>query len=406
MANNCTILFLLRGYNDIDHIAPIIWKASQNDLVCYYYFVDKDYSDDYRIEFVRRSGAKMIYSPPLNSYHKHLRHKIPFHGLRRIVDRLVANLIGTRILITYKINSVVSEWAGPYGREMAEYFLRPAKLLRIPSFSVPHGYHYWTNLVVNETVKSYVDKHDQLPSFENRKIYTAYVVQTQNIRQYYLAHGMPKTTLYVLGSARFSNEWQSINFGICPHSEVKTGQSWRLTILFFIPDWSYFIDREATITLLSRIAQLPNVQLLIKQNTRGTGQLTHSEEDELKSINRNCLIVGDNYHSPDLIDQSDCIINFASSIGIEAILQDKIVCNPRYLTSNSTIFDDSGVVTDTLGLSETIDFLSSLIIGKHNQLDSEKIQNFLIEHVYAGSIDSDVLDNYVNVIAGNLNSTE
>ncbi len=401
MANNCTILFLLRGYNDIDHIAPIIWKASQNDLVCYYYFVDKDYSDDYRIEFVRRSGAKMIYSPPLNSYHKHLRHKIPFHGLRRIVDRLVANLIGARILITYKINSVVSEWAGPYGREMAEYFLRPAKLLRIPSFSVPHGYHYWTNLVVNETVKSYVDKHDQLPSFENRKIYTAYVVQTQNIRQYYIAHGMPTNTLCVLGSTRFSKEWQSINLSICPHSTVTGGESWTLTILFFIPDWSYFIDREATITLLSRIAQLRNIRLLIKHNTRGTGRLTQSEEDNLKSINSNCLIVGDDYHSPDLIAQSDCIINFASSIGIEAILQGKIVCNPRYLTSNSTIFDDSGAVTDTLDLPETVDFLSDLISGKNHLTDKQKIATFLTEHVFAGSLNTEVLDKYVNVIAGN-----
>ena len=51
------ILFLLRTYNDIDHFAPIMWKAASSNWPTYFVFIDKDYSDDYRIRYVIENGG-------------------------------------------------------------------------------------------------------------------------------------------------------------------------------------------------------------------------------------------------------------------------------------------------------------------------------------------------------------
>ena len=399
MANRTKILFLLRSYNDIDHIVPIIWKALGYGLKCYYIFVDNDFSDDYRINFVRSRGARQITTSFLIDYHQITRKRIPFYFLRRIVDRVVALGVGTKILLTYKIDSVVNEWSGPYGREMAEYFLRSATLLRIPRFCVPHGYHYWTNTVINESVRTYVKKHGQLPSFSNRRQYTAYIVQTNNIRQYYLAHRMPPKTIYVLGSTRFSREWQKINSEICPKSSLAMTVRQPCNVLFFVPDWSYYIDRAATISLLLGVAQLTNICLLIKQNTRGTGGLTPTEIESLDSPTSDYIVIGDEHHSTDLISQSHCVINFASSIGFEAMLQGKVVCNPCYLTANNTIFDKSGAVIDTFSKSETLRFVASISEGRKNFPGQDIVSRFLLEHVYAGTEKTEVLDRYVQLIA-------
>ena len=41
------ILFLLRTYNDIDHISPIIWKSATAGCHVFFVFVGRDYSDDF-----------------------------------------------------------------------------------------------------------------------------------------------------------------------------------------------------------------------------------------------------------------------------------------------------------------------------------------------------------------------
>ena len=49
--------FFLRAYNDIDHIAPVIWKFIQKDKNPILIFnTDIDYENDYRIKFLLSEG--------------------------------------------------------------------------------------------------------------------------------------------------------------------------------------------------------------------------------------------------------------------------------------------------------------------------------------------------------------
>ena len=77
---------------------------------------------------------------------------------------------------------------------------------------------------------------------------------------------------------------------------------------------------------------------MIKGTTREIDGLYESEKEQLAKIS-NVKFADNSIPSPVLIRWSDLVINFASSIGLEAIMQKKPVCNPRYLHTNDSIFE-------------------------------------------------------------------
>ena len=398
MSKQRKVLFLLRSYNDIDHIAPIIWKAINANVCCFYFFSDQTLEIDYRVQFLDQHGAIRLQASALSFYHR-VRGSIRPRIFRRSLDYFVSFSIAAWYLITRDISCIVNEWSGPFGREMAEYFLRAGSLLKLKSICVPHGYHFWTNTVINRVVKEYVEHHGCLPDFSDRAQYTAYVVQTNNVRDYYLAHGMPADKLRVLGSARFCAEWRRTLIELLPKGRINRSPKHVFSILMFIPDWSYFINRQATLSLINALTKLSGIFLMIKQNTRGTGTIGLEELDS-STDRRKLRIIGDEFHSPSLIAQSDCLINFASSIGLEGLGQGKPVLNPIYLNGNTTIFDRSGAVIDALSEMQLIHSVQELQNKDTSRLPlPETIANFLDEHVNAGRSAESILQGYVDLIS-------
>lgn len=397
MSKQRQVLFLLRSYNDIDHIAPIIWKAINANIRCFYFFSDQALDMDYRVQFLDRHGAIRLRAPALSFYHR-ARGCIRPRVLRRTLDYFVSFSIGAWYLITRSISCIVNEWSGPFGREMAEYFLRAGSFLKLTSICVPHGYHFWTNTVINLNVKKHLERHGSLPDFSDRAQYSAYVVQTKNVRDYYLAHGMPANKIRVLGSARFCAEWRKTLMDFSPKAKIDRSPEHVFSILMFIPDWSYFINRQATLSLINALAKLSGILLMIKQNTRGTGTIGFEELESLTD-RRKVRIVGDELHSPSLISQADCLVNFASSIGLEGLGQGKPVLNPTYLNGNTTIFDRSGAVIDASSEMQLIQSVQELRNKNTSELPlPETIENFLHEHVNASLPAESILQGYVDLI--------
>ena len=205
------VLFLLRTYNDIDHITPVIWKTARSGWPTFFLFVDKDYSEDYRIKFIEEHGAKKIRSIFIEGYYGKVRNSIPLKLLQKVVDRLVAYSIGFIFIFCRRIDVIASEWSGPFGRARAEYFLRPAHLLHIPIFSLPHGYFMWRNSLFNRKLVALAEIHKKPLDFSNRNWFTKYVVQTFEHKSENVKYGMNPDKIIVLGSARFCKEWSDTN---------------------------------------------------------------------------------------------------------------------------------------------------------------------------------------------------
>ena len=137
--NQKNVLFLLRAYNDLDHIAPIIWKMSSVDIPTFYMFVDNQFRDDYRVKLFVNSGAQEIRSSTLDSYYNNLRKRLRWETLIRWSDGVLSRVLGSRFLIKNNIGVVVAEWGGPDGKSKMPFVLRPARRLGIPTVAVPMG---------------------------------------------------------------------------------------------------------------------------------------------------------------------------------------------------------------------------------------------------------------------------
>ena len=53
------IAFFIRGYNDVDHLVPIVWKMSSRDIDVNVYSLSPDFDidNDYRLNFLRDAGV-------------------------------------------------------------------------------------------------------------------------------------------------------------------------------------------------------------------------------------------------------------------------------------------------------------------------------------------------------------
>ena len=395
------ILFLLRTYNDIDHIAPVIWKTVSVGWPTFFLFVDQDYSADYRIRFLENSGAKKISSIPIEWYDEKARHWIPVKLFRRVVDRLVAHSFGLFLLFTRRIGVIASEWGGPYGRARSEYFLRPANMFHIPVYSLPHGYFLWRNHLFNRRLLELYDCQGGFPDFSNRNWFTKYVVQSDEHKCENIKYGMNPEKLVVLGSARFCEEWSDINLNLLLENcalEKHRG----FTVVFFLPHWDYNVNRDKCIDLLVKLSQKEDITLNIKAHTRGTGALT-AKEIKLLSQYDNVKLPNDLVHSTMLVYCSDVIINFGSSIAFEALRQGKPVINPTYLHENGTFFDRSEAVIDVNDEVGTLRAIDQLKLGKSPCIEPDQVSQFLCDRLEVGQQGQDVLQTYVDLLAGKEN---
>jgi len=391
------ILFLLRTYNDIDHIAPVIWKAAKSGCGTFFLFVGEDYSEDYRIRFLLDLGASRVRSSTIEWYHASLRPMIAVSLLRKIVDRLVSYTVGVHLLKRWKTQVIVTEWCGPYGREKAIYYLQASGLLALPTYSLPHGYLIFTNPQFNRLLTKKYKSNREVPDFAERNWYTKYVVQSEEHKSLNIAWGMINEKLVVLGSARFCREWSEINQRLLLGNEKTRSKSKRYRVIFFLPHWDYNVHREKCIKLLEMISRLTDVYLEVKAHTRGSGSLT-TEEINRVTLRGNASFINEGTHSTELVNRADVVISFGSSVGFEALRQEKLMINPTYLHDNQTIFDETNVVIDASDEQSVVQAIVDHKLSQNHYIDRNLVQKFLQYRVDAGFGRREVLQDYVDLL--------
>jgi len=396
-----TILFLFRAYNDIDHIVPIAWKVVDSGASVAFLFVSSDFSHDYRIEFLVTAGAQKLESKLIRRYFENVRNKIPGHVLKRLIDLALAYTVGRSLLKKNSVTTIVNEWSGPVGNQMAEFFIRPGRAMGIPIMAFPHGHRIEVNWDMNATAWDAVKKTGRPPSLAERNLYTWYVVQNGAAKQFGIASAIREEKLKVLGSARYSPEWHRINLQLSCSRTSTLPLSQRFRVAFFLRHWVYHVDRQKCLELLRRLGGISGLELIIIGHTRGrdAGGLTVKEENTfLEKKNITYISVGD--QSTSLISESDVVVAYGTSIAFEALLQNRAVCNPKFLTSNETIFNGSGVVYDAATIEDTIAFIYNQMSRTPWVPERPVVQAFLKKHLSDGDDPATILDKYKALVLG------
>ena len=224
-------LFFIRHFNDIDHIAPVVWKMhSENHPVEVYCMnLGYDISSDYRLVYLRDLGVRVayLYDNQKNDsgfLHSKLLSAILFfyscNAFGPPSGKIASWLLGGLTSLPAKFGGLLfrlfrrlyydSEWAVTFlvkARAKALCFdhvmpslyvvnplLEAAKRLSIPSIALPHGIYLYTN----EDTKPKSTESRKVSKFNQYD----YIVVPNQLRKSVLENaGVEGKKIFVLGSA-------------------------------------------------------------------------------------------------------------------------------------------------------------------------------------------------------------
>lgn len=385
-----TYAFFLNSFNDVDNMTPVIWKfLEKRESTIVIFGTDFDYNNDYRINFLQEKYGLEIFDFP-SEYGNTIRHKIKYiFGAYKLYEDF---------LIQHDVSVCIFEWTVYYGSSIQNMFFGAAKRLKVPVISIPHGVAIYTNMDIMELQREIYQKTGKYRTtniFNHIDLWVDpnYVTQKQHI----IGAGVDPDISEVWGSARYYPDWAKANLERCPKFTPSKSTEGIIKLVFMLPHWAYNVDVCESVRLIKKLAYLPWVYTIIKDHTRGGGGLNDEFRKELNSLPNVEATVS--AHSPSLIQWSDVVINFGSSIGIEAILQDKILINPSYLHTNQTFFEETGSAYEPENTDELIEILDN--IRKNDLIPIPEVNkiNLLEVGVYGGKKEYDILEYYYERIS-------
>lgn len=411
-------LFFLRAFNDIDHLTGLIDRFSEKGhevhVILFSEFMD--YDNDYRIQYLKNktnivfhnlidptfgilSGSKKL------SFTERIYKKIILRARKRdFIGKVIHKLFFNRteeynFLIKNNITQCIFEWGEPGSRgESQRKFFEVARSLGIKTFCLPHG----CNIYTSPCVTDYQVKLASKGKFNSLKKYSDYdylVLQNRTRRDQFVSLGCNSNKTQYWGSVRFDPNWQKKNLELCPKFTSTNNCKDKVKVVFMHHQFKYRLHEEKIWKLLNNLIELDWVYLIIKDSTREG--LTLSSDEFYKKIEnyKNVERVGNNVHSPALIQWSDCVINFGSSIAIESILQGKTLITASYLHENETLFERYPEASCLASSSESIINTLERIKNNENTIELEYKNNPVInEVVYGGKGHHDVIDFYYKTI--------
>lgn len=428
-------LFFIRDFNDVDHIAPIVWKMVSNKYPVAVYCLSPQYdiNSDYRLSFLKRLGVEVDYVyhtdyQNLGMLHRILRflyflsftierkmqinYRFAFSPLRNFIQNQ-ARLIGDRLYSFAKNKFYDLQWASNFierksakalsfdwvkpKNTVVDVFLTAARMLSVPTLSLPHGVFVYTN-------DSVAIRSRPLPTFEKLNRYD-YVIAQNELRQgFMIKSGLDPERISVLGSTRYCNEWIRQNNKILPRMlNLNKKDAKKLRLVFMTTKLRYRVKQDELMKALDLLANFDDIEIVIKPHTRSGRE--SSIYDKLP-----ILKIAD-ASSVELCEWADVILVIGSSIMVEALIQDKPLLYLKYLHANTTLYEEFGacwIIHDENELKKAI--MSLKADKKSVPYRSKDVMRFITEFVYGGRKDRDVLGDYeqfiVNCVSDKKQSVE
>lgn len=392
-------LFHLASYNDIDHIAPVIWKFLEaGEHVRCVGVSDYDFVTDYRVlELLKYNNFEFIQP----DFGDKFRYKILHGRVGRMLGRyvgdnvfkwLASRLWGNRFFTDQDVKAAVFEWRG---RGHLNFF--DAKINGVPLIALPHGGPF---TYLNDDFTQRIRKEGKKPDFSSRNEFDSVVFQSQMHAEWAERHGYERKKMAVLGAARYCKEWSRVNLKSCGEFAPKHDDDCKLKVVFFVPHWTYNVHEKLVMELLERLSVEKDIYLVVKGHTRGSGSVRSDSVSELEK--RGNVEVNVEVHSPAIVKWCDIVINVSSSIAFEALIQGKLVIHASYLHDNLTIFDTGEIAHVAKNQKSLLTLLNVALNNELPSFDRSAIERFLDSHInIAGR--NNILNLYHNHIISMIN---
>jgi hypothetical protein len=416
-------LFFVRAFNDIDHIAPIVWKMNQNGHSAAIYCINPEYDiqSDYRLSFLNANGVTVDFlyndfDDGLGRFHQLLRsamfrsYQINKHftrfrlcGMSSVSNALAksARMTGKLAYAILKAFFYKEAWAKNIIEKtgarvlcfdhvrpkqyIVNVLLKTAKKKSIPTLALPHGVFIYTNNLV-KTGSTEEERFDKFNQFD--------CIITQNqLRKDVLARaGVKKEKIFVLGSARYCDEWMAQNKKILPRNMgASDGHSGKLKAVFMTTRFAYRIDVDRMLKTFELLSRMEGIETVVKPHTRTGKEAGFYEGIPLPNAA--------DVSSVELCEWADVMLVIASSIIIESLVLDKPALYLKYLHANTTQYEEFGACWTIHDESELLEAMLALKDNKKRAPYSvNNIDRFLSEIIYGGIEKRDVLRDYEQFI--------
>tara|TARA_B100001250_G_scaffold65148_1_gene51593 strand:+ start:7876 stop:9138 length:1263 start_codon:yes stop_codon:yes gene_type:complete len=410
-------LFFLRAYNDFDHLAPLIWKCvKEGDEPVILITTKLKIEDDYRFKLITNErSVKIIYDVD-EVFERHFNAKTFIQKLLRrfyIIRRNPKNIIGRLyrklffnlskemdFLRKEDFHACIFEWSTPFARgdKIEKYFVA-SKALGVKTFALPHGCNIFVNSDVTYGYRESLSKGRFVDQSET-SLFDYYIFQNPTRRDGWVQWGFDPAKTQAWGSLRFSPDWASKNLKACPPFNTYNIPSKKLNIVFMQFQKEYNIFNEEVFRFLKAVSNIDEISLVVKDATR-EGKSFYDQNKATRELGKGLISwVGNEVHSPALIDWSDLVIVVGGSIGIEAMLQNKRVLYPSFLSSNFTLYEKYESAHCTNSIQESLKLIDDLKTGRDVPFPAG-VQKMFTEIIYAGKEKYDVLGKYHNEISSN-----
>ena len=408
-------LFVFRTGPDIDHMTPLVWKLlEEGEDVEIVLSPGYDVTGDHRIELLQGYPRLRLHHPPSGSgligrVRSAVRSTLPAallrlsrgdaqlvavewgYGLPIGYDRL-RSPAGAVALIRSLGRSFVKAWTETAAQLRASYVVA-ARMLRIPTVCLPHGLSVKLDMASETEIQELLEAGPL--EWQDRNRFTAFVFNTEHHRQWSLANanGDPDV-MQTWGSIRWSPEWFEKSRELAPPFSWPEDTD-RLKVIYMAPRWPNMVHADRAIELARRLSEMDEISLALlghpRKQSGGTGPLLAAEGIDWSRVHD---ISGTN--SVAAIDAADVVIDVGSSIGIEVVMQDKVLINPTYIHELKTLFDsieDAAVVAHSA--DDVVDYLRRHADGHPHLPSAEAVDQLMREAVY-GSREApfDVLGEY------------
>ena len=376
MLSTKAFIFVLRGSADIDQMTPVIWQCLEHgEHVRAVVASDFDATSDFRLKFLSTYPNFALRVIPGARFGSSLGQKLQRMlwnqtRMRRLLKKSNAQICifewGDGIWEDQPRRNTLwrfKRWAFTDFVLQAQYACAD---LAIPTVSLPHGHSTKTMLIKSDRVsEALATNNDKLP-FANRNSFAKYVFCSGYHRDVIVGNStMSGNNVEVWGTARFSPEWIEQLYKIAPLVNLPSLRSeQKHRILMFLPKWHNLVNKTATLSLLTALGKLDNIQLVIAGHVRGADtQLTALETAELTAL-PSVVFAPQGSVSVSLIKASDVLIDVDASIALDAIQLGKLYVRPKYLQDASvlTIYDTLGGAVQASSEQEIVSLLSTEVL--------------------------------------------
>lgn len=334
---------MVRGIPDIDNISPLIYRIL--DL-------------GHTVTVFLDSEARTLFDHPIVVYLASLEGVVlcdyinrssDVNDLKVFLERSDLLLCdwgpGIPLTVTQKMKNLLLN----RGYSFRQKCLRVAMDRGIRLIAFPHGYNTREDVKTKNNNKgrallNTLNFSRVIEDYSDRGVFDLFVFNNDAYRviceKYY---NMSRVTTKVIGPFKYAKWWLDIlRENVYP--DVKTGSTSCLEVVIFLPKWANNVDSLKVDELMMKLSLLNGFNFIFKEHPRpGVSVLT----DKMRSlVNRVEGFTVSSQDSRVLLEMVDVVIDFGSSISLDALVQSTPVIYPEYVQTNTSIlsrFEGIGV---------------------------------------------------------------